>query len=268
MFEPGHFEKMESYLPMDLLSLSNFLLACGVLYFFIIFRYFLIVGPFYLLFWKTYWFKRRQVYKQLPGRDQVLSEIRWSLLTSLVFAISGVLIGVLWQQGWTQIYLKFDDYPIWWLPASFFLMAISHEIYFYFTHRWMHHPFVYKKVHHIHHKSLRPSPWASFSFHPIESVLESLILPLLVLVIPVHPVIFILYLTAMTVSAIINHLGFELLPRDGSRHWFWGLFISATHHGQHHKYYDCNYGLYFTVLDRLMKTEDSRYHTEYKEILK
>ncbi len=123
MFEPGHFEKIESYLPIDLLNLNGFVLACGVLYFFIVFRYFLIVGPFYLLFWKTNWFKQRQVYRQLPGKDQVLSEIRWSLFTSVVFAISGVLIGVLWQQGWTRIYLKFDEYPLWWLPVSFFLMA-------------------------------------------------------------------------------------------------------------------------------------------------
>lgn len=260
----SHFEKFESYIPIDLLSFPNFLLAVGVVYFFIAFRYFAIVGAFYVLVWKKRMFGLRQIYRQLPGPQQIKTEIKWSLLTSVIFAVAGVLIGVLWQLGWTRFYLRFDEYPLWWMPVSMLALALVHEVYFYFTHRLMHHPLVYRRAHHIHHLSLRPSPWASFSFHPIESVLESLILPLLILFIPVHPVVFLSYLTLMTISAIINHLGFEVLPKKSGHHWFWGQWISGTHHGQHHKHFNCNFGLYFTFMDRLFKTEHADYDAELR----
>lgn len=255
----NHFELIESYIPLDLSQLKNFLLAFFIVYFFIIFRYFSMVGIAYLIYWKSDLFRHRQIYKKLPDIQFIRSEIYWSCITSVIFAIAGVFTGVLWQKGYTQFYLKFDEYPIWYLPLSLILMMIVHEIYFYFSHRLMHHPFLYRRVHKIHHASLHPSPWASFSFHPWESVIESVILPIIVMIIPVHPVIFILYMTLMTLSAIVNHLGYEVLPlRSGRSRWA-RFLITATHHSEHHFYFNCNYGLYFTVLDRILGTESPKY---------
>lgn len=261
----NHFEKWESYIPIDLTQPMNFLIACGVVYFFIAFRYFLIVFPFYWIAWKKNWLKNK-IYKDLPGRDQILTEVRWSLITSVIFAVSGVFIGYMWQVGHTKIYLKFDEYPLWWMPLSFFVLSLIHEFYFYFSHRLMHHPSLYRTVHKVHHLSLKPSPWASFSFHPIESLIEALILPLMLMFIPVHPVVFLSYLTFMTLSAIVNHLGFEVLPKGSSTHWFGKWLISGTHHSQHHKYFTCNYGLYFTFLDRWLKTHYEKYESEFRNV--
>ena len=252
-----HFESFESYIPVSLVEPRNFLLACAVVYFFIAFRYFLMVGMAYFVLWKRTprFFKLRQIYPKLPGKEQVWREIRWSLLTSVVFAVSGVGLGLMWELGWARFYLPFEQYGFWYLPLSLLLLSFGHELYFYWTHRWMHHPKVYRWIHRVHHESLEPSPWASFSFHPLESVLEALILPLLVLVVPVHPVLFLTYLTLMTVSAIVNHLGFEVLPRGALGQWLGRHFITGSHHSAHHRYFTCNYGLYYTWLDRLFRTQ-------------
>ncbi len=245
-------------MPISLLSGPSLLLAVVVVYGFVVLRYFLLVGSFYFYFWTLG--RGQSLYSRKNRKGQIRKEIYWSLATTIIFAISGVLIGVLWELGLAKFYLNFDEYPLWWLPLSFFAYSLVHEIYFYFTHRWMHLPKVYRKVHAVHHLSMEPSPWASFCFHPLEALIESAILPLMVVLIPIHPLVFLLYLTWMTVSAINNHLGVELMPRFFKRiRWrnlsLFDVFVSATHHAYHHKYYRCNYGLYFTFLDRWLNTE-------------
>jgi sterol desaturase/sphingolipid hydroxylase (fatty acid hydroxylase superfamily) len=243
----NHFELYSSYIPegLNLLSLKGFLMANLVLSSFIIFRYFLMVFPFYLIRKN----KLKDKVKLKP--KQVAFEIKYSLLSTVFFSLSGYFVGLLWDLNLTQIYLKFDAYTLAYLPLSFLIYTLVHEFYFYFTHVWMHKPKVFKKIHSIHHFSNPTSPWASFSFHPLECLVHAVFLPIMVMIIPIHPVVLISYLTFMTVTAIINHLGFELLPFKPINQFF----ISGTHHGLHHKMYNGNYGLYFCFIDKWMKTE-------------
>ncbi|MCX6197873.1 MAG: hypothetical protein NTY88_01450 [Bacteroidetes bacterium] len=48
----------------------------------------------------------------------------------------------------------------------------------------MHLKKVYPYVHLIHHKSVNPTPWAAFAFHPLEAVGQVLILPIMVFAMP------------------------------------------------------------------------------------
>ncbi len=266
----GHFERLESYIPFDLTHFENFVLASLVISCVVAFRYFLIVTPFW--FWlyqlRPRGWDRRKIYAHLPTKRMQAFEIKWSVITSLIFGISGVALGCFWQLGWTRIYLRFSDYPLWYLPLSFILMALVHDWYFYVTHRVMHLPKLYRLVHATHHQSFTPSPWASFSFHPWEGVIQAIIIPLLVMLIPVHPTILLSYLTFMTLSAIINHLGFEVLPRNSFGLWLSKWFITGTHHAQHHRFYKTNYALFFTFWDRLFQTEDARFESEIHERLR
>lgn len=249
----NHFEKFESYIPVDLLSVQSFVIATLVVFLFVTLRYFLFVLMFYYPFWlkKSVQSSFLSLHDQKVKDKQISFEIKYSILASFIFAVSGYLMGVFWQFGWSQIYLPFDQYGYWYLPVSFFIYSLVHEFYFYWTHVWMHQPRIYKYVHAIHHHSVKTSPWASFSFHPLECLIHALFLPLLVLVVPIHPTVLILYLTFMTLTAISNHLGVELLKSKFlKRH-----FISGTHHALHHKRFRYNFGLYYTFLDRWMGTE-------------
>ncbi len=235
--------------------------------FFIVFRYFLIAGSFWWLYYykKPNWTKFKQIHKTLPGPKIQKTEIMYSILTSLIFAFSGLFLGWLWESGYTKIYLKFTDYPLWYLPVSLLLISVIHDFYFYLSHRLLHHPYFYRRFHKVHHLSIAPSPWGSFSFHPVESIIEALPLPLIVLFIPVHPTMLILYLTMMTFSSVTNHLGFEVLPKSSGIENWW---ISGVHHTQHHKYFNYNYGLFYTWCDRLFKTQHSDFENDFKNLEK
>ncbi|WP_172797988.1 sterol desaturase family protein [Bdellovibrio bacteriovorus] len=178
-------------------------------------------------------------------------EIKYSIFSSVLFALAGVFMAFLWQKGFTRIYLNFDRYGYAYLLGSIIIVAVIHEFYFYWTHRWMHQPAVFKRVHLVHHLSRDTSPWASFSFHPLEAVILAAFLPLIVILLPLHPVVIIAYMVFMTISAISNHLGVEMLKNR----WVLQHFISGTHHSAHHKRMNANYGLYFCFMDRLFRTE-------------
>lgn len=248
----NHFEKYESYIPFDLLEPGNILVAFLCLTVVVIFRYFLLTLLFYIPFYKrqSNWTLKRQIYSKLPDHKAQLFEIKWSLVSSAIFGLSGVLLGIFWQLGWTKFYLPFDQHGWVYLILSGFILSLLHDLYFYLTHRLLHIPWMYRRFHAIHHASIQPSPWASFSFHPVESIIEALPLPLFALILPLHPTVIISYLTLMTISAIINHLGFEVMPLMLQR-WL----ISGTHHSNHHRYFNSNFGLFYTFWDRHLGTE-------------
>lgn len=265
---PHHFEILENYLPLPLGEARGAGLAFAVVAGIVVFRYFLFVAPFHWLFYRrsvagTRW-EGRRLYPELPGPRERRAEIRWSLVSSLVFAAFGVLLGWLWQQGWTRIYLRFDEWG--WL--HFFvgapvLLVLLHDTYFYWTHRWLHTEGAYRRFHFVHHRSLHPSPWASFSFHPVEAAINAAAIPLIALVIPLHPLHVLAHLTLMTLSAITNHLGFEVLPSVAGR-GAGKYLISGLHHAQHHRYFRSHFGLFFSFWDLWMKTERRDFWPEFQ----
>ncbi|SDB27532.1 C-5 sterol desaturase [Flavobacteriaceae bacterium MAR_2010_188] len=222
----------------------------------ILLRYFMAAG----LFYYYYYVRGKNRFEAMRlGRgwkkNQLRKEIIWSMRSSIIFAIAGGLIYWMWQNGYTAIYLELSEYPLWYLPLSFIIIAFIHETYYYWVHRWMHKPKVFRKVHKVHHDSFTPSPWTSFSFHPWESILEAVILPLILIVLPINIYILGVYLVFMTISSVINHLDIEIYPQWFQDSKFGKGFIGATHHHFHHEEYNTNFGLYFTFWDRWMNTE-------------
>lgn len=254
----AHFESLSSYLPVDLSHPTLFLISILVVFAFVLGRYFLLVGMFYYFFWRVGLdqpFSPRVLHDHQIKPGQMSYEIKWSFISSWIFAFFGVTLGWLWQNDWTKIYLEFDKYGLFYLPLSLFIISIIHEVYFYFTHVWMHWPRVFRAVHAVHHYSRKTSPWASFSFHPLEAMIQAAFIPLVVLIVPIHPTMLLAYLTFMTLTAISNHLGYELIGPS----WIRSFFISGSHHSSHHEKYNSNFGLYFTFIDRWMGTEDSSF---------
>ncbi|MEZ4750285.1 MAG: sterol desaturase family protein [Bdellovibrionota bacterium] len=81
------------------------------------------------------------------------------------------------------MYLDIGEHGWFYFFLSVPLLMGLHEVYFYWTHRWLHHPWWFKRVHRVHHESVNPTPWAVFSFHPVEAVIQAVVLPLLILVV-------------------------------------------------------------------------------------
>jgi len=238
-------------------NLFNFFITLLLLTSAVFLRYLLMAGLFYYLV--NFRFVDQMQNRKIsfrPRRDgQVRQEIMYSFFTSVLFACLGTLVLYSWQQGGTALYLDFGQYHWSWLIISVVVVLIIHETYYYWLHRWMHRPGVYKWVHRIHHESLTTSAWTSFSFHPVESFLQALPIFMLIYFIPLHPVSLITVFLIMSVTSVINHLNHELYPAGTSSHWLGKWWIGATHHSLHHSQFNYNFGLYFTFWDHWMHTE-------------
>ena len=189
-------------------------------------------------------------------RPQIGREIRWSLLSALIYGVPAGIIGWGWQnRGWTRIYENASDYPLWYLPVSFLIYLVLHDTWFYWTHRWMHTPKWFRIAHAVHHDSRPPTAWAAMSFHPVEAVTGAVIIPLLVFMVPVHSAVLAAILFVMTFMGVTNHMGWEIFPRFVVQGALGKAMITASHHQRHHAQYRCNYGLYFRFWDRLCGTD-------------
>ncbi|MEC3912277.1 sterol desaturase family protein [Sphingobium sp. CR2-8] len=187
---------------------------------------------------------------------QMGREIGWSLASALIYGVPAGVVAWGWQErGWTRIYTDVQAFPLWWLPVSVLLYLIAHDTWFYWTHRWMHRPRLFRIAHAVHHASRPPTAWAAMSFHPWEALTGAVVIPALVFLIPIHVGALGVVLTIMTVMGVSNHMGWEMFPRGLVRGPLGGWLITATHHQRHHDQYNCNYGLYFRVWDRLCGTD-------------
>jgi lathosterol oxidase len=191
-----------------------------------------------------------------PTKKQMIRDFKWSLASTLVFAISGTILVRLWQQGETLIYDNVSRYGWTYFFLSLPLALLIHETYFYWTHRLLHLKPFYRSVHQAHHESRVPTAWTSFAFHPLEALVQAIILPAIVILMPLHSLNGLVLLLIMSITGMLNHLGFELYPPFLERRW--GI-ISAHHHQHHHRKYNSNFGLYVTWWDHLMGTEGARH---------
>ncbi len=235
---------------------------------FLIFRYTLIAG----IAW-TVWYavkRKKWAYKKIqfefPKKEDYLREIGYSMITFLIFA--GMIMFVKLEQvkPYTWMYREIADYGWVYFAFSFILMLFIHDTYFYWTHRLMHHPRLFKLFHLVHHRSTNPSPWAAFSFHPTEAVVEFSIVLIFIFCFPTHPLAILLFLLFMTVYNVYGHLGFELYPKGFHRHPVGKWMNTSVNHNMHHRYFKGNYGLYFTIWDRLMGTMHPQYEQTFEEV--
>ena len=129
-----------------------------------------------------------KIQQKYPQQKQIWTEIGYSVLTFAVFASVIVLIrlAVTHDIFATRVYRHLSDHTIPYYIATTVFIIFFHDTYFYWMHRLIHHPFLYERVHAVHHLSKDPTPWAAFSFHPSEAVLEILFVPFLIFTIPLQ----------------------------------------------------------------------------------
>lgn len=227
-------------------------------------RYFIVAGIPFLIFYKLYpkVFSRNKIQSRLAKKKDFTREILHSVQTTFVLAIVGLILLRTPFRAYTQIYIDISNYPLWWIPLSLFLALILHDTYFYWMHRAVHSPKLFKQVHLLHHKSVNPSPWASYSFHFFEAVLEALIAPIILFLIPMHPLSLILFTFIAFIINVYGHLGYEIAPKCLRYSFLFEAITTSTHHNMHHSKFGYNYGLYFRFWDRIMNTE----HPDYVEV--
>ncbi|TDH21679.1 sterol desaturase family protein [Segetibacter sp. 3557_3] len=210
--------------------------------------------------------KRAKIQGRIAGNPDFAREISYSLVSCLIFAIIGAVILYTPIVDHTLIYQRIDDYPLWYFPVSVALSLVIHDTYFYWIHRLLHHKRLFRLAHLVHHKSVNPSPWTSYSFHFAESVLEGGIMVVLAFVLPMHPLAIFLFVLIGFIINVYGHLGYEIMPKGLRHSWLFQVLNTSVHHNLHHSKFKGNYGLYFRIWDRVCGTEHPDYVKEYDKI--
>ena len=194
-----------------------------------------------------------------PTPADLRREITYSASTLCVITALNVGVLALVVSGVVDVYADPLKHGLAWLLLSLPLMIVWHDFYFYWTHRLLHTPWLFRRVHGVHHRSRNPSPWAAFSFHPLEALLNSMVVPLTLLAVPLNEYVVLAFAIHQVVRNAHGHAAVESLPRGFARHWLGGRFVTTTHHHLHHETGRGNYGLWFTWWDRWCGTERADY---------
>jgi sterol desaturase/sphingolipid hydroxylase (fatty acid hydroxylase superfamily) len=206
----------------------------------------------------------KKIQERFPKFKDYAREIFFSILTVFIMAfIPAMVLGSPEISRHTKFYTDINLYGKLYFIFAFPMMAIMHDTYFYWMHRLMHHPALFKFVHLIHHKSTNPSPFAAYAFHPLEAVVEAGIFLVFVFTIPVHLFHLLFFFLFMIIYNVYGHLGWELYPKGFSRHWLGKWINTSVNHNMHHQHFKGNYGLYFLFWDRIMGTIRKDYDEQY-----
>jgi sterol desaturase/sphingolipid hydroxylase (fatty acid hydroxylase superfamily) len=169
-------------------------------------------------------------------RHQVRDNMFWSL-GSGVAQLSAFQVVVMWgmANGYAPV-ISFAAHPVW-FTLALVLVPIWSAFHFYWAHRLLHVPVIYRHIHSLHHRNVNIGPWSGMSMHPAEHLLYLTTL-LIHWVVPSHPIHLIFHTIYQGPGAAMTHTGYEdMLIRDKRR-----LALGTFYHQLHHRYYECNYG--------------------------
>ena len=231
-------------------------------------RYLVVAGLAALIFYA--WRRERRIETKIqprwPKTADYRREIGYSFLTFAVFIAVGQLVlrGPFAEHH--RVYTDVADDGWTWFVVSIPIVLVLHDAWFYWMHRLMHHRGLYRRMHLTHHRSINPTPWASFAFHPLEAVVEAGGILFQVFLLPLHPGVLAIAMMGMTVYNVYGHLGWELYPKGFAGHPIGRFVNTSVSHNQHHAKAKHNYGLYFLWWDRWFGTLDETYEQAFDEV--
>ncbi|RMF36266.1 MAG: fatty acid hydroxylase family protein, partial [Alphaproteobacteria bacterium] len=143
-----------------------------------------------------------------PGRDGLRrrgEDIRASLSA---LAVSALLLTAGWfaqRQGWTPAPVAAS----WWsVPVFFVICMLIFDAWFYFGHRLLHLPGLYR-FHALHHKAVAPSAWSNDCSTTVDTLIEHGFYLVIWFVLPVPALSVIALRIFDQLSGMIGHSGYE-----------------------------------------------------------
>jgi sterol desaturase/sphingolipid hydroxylase (fatty acid hydroxylase superfamily) len=209
---------------------------------------------------------RWKIREDRPPARQLIVEFLCSVRSVAVFSTVSLLSIMMWRAGWLWAPEWREHAGLAWIIVSFAITVIAHDAYFYWAHRIMHHPRLFRSFHRRHHRSMNPTPFTAYSFDLAEAAVMASFTVIWELIVPVSWIGFTAFLIHQIARNVIGHSGYELFPanRDGRPMFDW--LTTVTHHDLHHAQAGWNYGLYFTWWDRWMGTEHPEYHARFAAV--
>ena len=230
--------------------------------------YFVIVGLLFLLVWRLGENRFRGARIQSKTRvnaKQIGYEIRHTIPVLMVGTGIAVAVSLLQASGHTKLTIEAQSIGWPMITVTFMALIIFSDAWFYFWHRLLHHPKLFRHVHAVHHKSVDVNPFSSYSFHWLEGFLMGAWILPVVLYVPIYiPMLGVLQGIGLA-NNVMSHLGYEFLPRWLIRVPGLRWMNTSTFHNLHHTSLNGNYGLMFRFWDRQLGTELDNYEAKFFE---
>ena len=205
----------------------------------------------------------RKIRDERPPATQLVIEFFMSLRSVAIFSSIGLVPYILERAGLLHGNAIASSWGPIWFWTSLVLMIIAHDAYFYWVHRIIHDPRLFRTFHRRHHRSHNPSPFTAYSFDIGEAALMGLFVPIWTTLVPTQWDVVGLFVLHQIYRNTLGHSGYELMPARADGRPLLDMFTTTTHHDLHHAQAGWNYGLYFTWWDRLMGTEHPEYHARF-----
>lgn len=180
-------------------------------------------------------------------------------------ALTSYLIYQIWYSGSNYIVWKSSDL-LYLIPISF-LFEIIFDFFHYWTHRIIHQiPFLYKKIHKIHHTFSYPNVFIAYYQHPLDLVLTNLIPTLLsiwilqdIFSIQISYYLWSIINSYKTYIEICGHSGKNIPNTSGFPQCMWlvkmlKIELYTKDHDHHHSLNNCNYSKRFSLWDKIFGT--------------
>jgi sterol desaturase/sphingolipid hydroxylase (fatty acid hydroxylase superfamily) len=212
--------------------------------------------------------KNRKIRPDNPPAKQMLVELFCSVRSVVVFSTVSLATlgleraGLMWGTAFRE------SGSLVWIVASFVLTVVAHDAYFYWAHRLMHHPRLFRKFHRRHHRSHNPTPFTAYSFDLREAAVMATFTVIWLLMVPVAWPAFAVFMLHQIARNVLGHSGYELFPANREGRPLFDWMTTVTHHDLHHAQAGWNYGLYFTWWDRWMGTEHPEYHARFAQVVR
>lgn len=216
-------------------------------------RYFFIAGSAYAFFWlrKSNYTEKYRIQSQNFKTADMIREFIYSCLSCFMF---GAVFALAFKNEYNLTSIQWSQLFQLKSVLIYFGLIIIHDTYFYWMHRLIHFGFLYKTIHHVHHLSRNPSPWTALSFSPTEAFLEIIWVWPIQYFFHIDLAVWIVFAFTIITINVMGHLGVEVYPTSWKQHHLLKFLNFSKDHNDHHKYFKGNYGLYFSIWDRVCNT--------------
>lgn len=213
--------------------------------------------------------RTRLSYRKIQARSASAADIRREVLQSIrsCFVYVGATVIVTWGMRLGILKMAGRSNGLASDLAMLAAIIVAHDAYFYWVHRAMHTPLMYKRFHLTHHRSITPTPFAAYSFSVGEAALMALFVVMWQFFVATPGIVLLIFLGFQILRNAMGHSGFEFHPRWWLSTPLTSWINTTTHHDLHHAgSFTHNYGLYFTFWDRLMGTEHPKYAETFTRV--
>jgi lathosterol oxidase len=203
----------------------------------------------------AYYGRRRDAaasWKLQPKRFLPPRMVRHAFFLGSANMIVGATIGGLFawhvlRGGWSSLYFDPLEHGAPWLFVSALATFFVIDAGLYYSHRFLHRPWMFRHIHRWHHRYTAPVVFTTTAVHPIEFLVFTTFVLLPAVLVPVHWAVYVMVVAYTYLIGMIDHSGIDV-------RWPLPLHSGNRFHDDHHVFFHCNYGHHTQVFDLVHDT--------------